>query len=227
MKKIIITSILWSFFIPTILPQGKEHVGGGHFVKKVEYNLIASHDIYNIDSKGEFEKLFFGDFNASVEFFYNPAFGEALGFRIVKHKFKTSYMLEFKYISNYKEVQEEIVRKYPSIDAYKKRNIEMLKLFKIETRSFSISNRFAEELYKKMASFIDNFKAKGIPPGIFDGYRVVFRSVVEDEVWSLNIHMPNGDALKMSDLCRQIITDARAHKLDESKYLTTLNTFEE
>jgi hypothetical protein len=106
-----------------------------------------------------------------------------------------------------------------------KQNEEMLKLFKIDSWSYPINNLFAEKLYEKMSSFIDNFKAKGVPPIILDGYSVTFRTVVDDEVWSLWIHLPQGNALKMSDLCRQIITDGCAGKLDESKYIELLDDF--
>ena len=88
-----------------------------------------------------------------------------------------------------------------------------------------IASRLAEKLYEKMVFFIDKFKARGVPPGIYGGYNVVFRNVVDDEVWSLDIHNPKGDALKMANLCRQIITDANANKLDISKYIIVLNTF--
>lgn len=74
-----------------------------------------------------------------------------------------------------------------------------------------------------MFSTIDGFKGKGIPPVSGDGYEVAFRCVVEDEVWSLRIHMPMGDVEKFSDLCRQIITDAGADQFDESKYLKLLD----
>ena len=77
-----------------------------------------------------------------------------------------------------------------------------------------------------MVSFIDNFKAGGMAPTISDGYSVKFRTVVDDEVWSLWIHEPQEIALKMADLCRQIITDGIANKLDESKYITVLDTCE-
>ncbi|GHT69999.1 hypothetical protein AGMMS50239_37700 [Bacteroidia bacterium] len=73
-----------------------------------------------------------------------------------------------------------------------------------------------------MAALIDNFKAKGVPPIIMDGYSVTFRTVVEDEVWSLKIHLPRGNALKMSDFCKQIILDADTSKLDETKFIELL-----
>ena len=232
MRKIITTGILWSFFISSVFPQDIEF-GGGRFVKRVEYNLIVYEDGYNVDSKGEIEKLFFGDFNALVEFSFLPSSEAAFvnqpsGFRIVKGKSKTSYVLEVKYISNYEEAQEEASKNYPiSLGMSAEQNHKyMLKLLKVETKSFPVSNQFAEKLYEKMVLLIDNFKAKGVPPMILDGYSVVFRNVVEDEVWSLSIHMPKGDALKMADLCRQIITDADAKKPDESKYLSVLETFE-
>jgi hypothetical protein len=99
---------------------------------------------------------------------------------------------------------------------------ELTKLYKVETRSFPVSDRFAAMLYNKMVSFIDNIKGKGIPPTVADGYSVTFRTVVEDEVWSLAIHMPEGEALKMADICRQIMADAESNELDESKYIELL-----
>ncbi|MDR1154570.1 MAG: hypothetical protein LBL04_07645 [Bacteroidales bacterium] len=89
-ERIFITGFLWILFIPFAFSQDKEHVDGGHFVKRIEYNLRSRHDrSHNLDSKGKIEKLFFGDFNAEVEFFYLPseeaAYGEAYsGFRIVR-----------------------------------------------------------------------------------------------------------------------------------------------
>ena len=88
------------------------------------------------------------------------------------------------------------------------------KAYKVETRSYPISNRFAEKIYEEMVSTINNFKAKSVSMLVNDGYSVTFRTVVEDEVWTLNIHMPQGDALKMADLCRQIMADADADKLN-------------
>jgi len=242
MIKIFVTGFLWGLIIPLAFSQNGAHVDGGHFVKKIEYNVQSQHDRkHNLNSKGNIEKLFFGDFNASVEFYYLPsseaAYKEAYSsFRIVSGVSNTSHRLEVKYISNYEEAQKEARKKHPTIGynlttehnkvALVKQNEESLKLYKIETLSFPISNQFVERLYKKMGVFIGNFKAKGVPPVIFDGYWVTFRTVVEDEVWSLNIHMPQGDALKMSDLCRKIISDAFDNQLDESKYITVLNTFE-
>ncbi|MPM72125.1 hypothetical protein SDC9_119098 [bioreactor metagenome] len=55
------------------------------------------------------------------------------------------------------------------------------------------------------------------------GHSVVFRNVVDDELWSLSIRNPKGHPLK--ELCMQILTDAKTNQLDESKYMTVLNTF--
>jgi hypothetical protein len=198
----------------------------------------------NCNSKSDMEKLLFGDIvNARVEFLYAPSFeastkGEA-GFRIVRDPLNKSCILEVKYIPNYEEVMREVnnkqvvlnipdnimdsipfetkelLWKHTKAEQYKKR----FNLFKVSTLSFPISDKFAKKLYEKMVSLIDNFKAKGASPMIFDGYSVTFRVVVDDEVWSLNIHEPRGDALKMSDFCRQIITDAETNTFDESKYI--------
>jgi len=244
MKKIIIVSLLWGFFIPFVFSQNEEHTGGP-YLKRIEYNLIMFDDVYNIKSKGDIEKQFFGDFNAPIEFFYSPSFEGASGFRIVKDSMGV-YILELKYVSNYNEAQKESSDKYPSIgipvtiitslpedikqlviehnkNQYPKYFEEMPKLFKVETLSFPVSDQFAVKLYEKTVAFIYNFKSKGIQRTILDGYSVTFRTVVENEVWSLKIHMPKGDALKMSDICRQIITDAGTKKLDEQKYINLLD----
>jgi len=96
----------------------------------------------------------------------------------------------------------------------------------LKSRSFPISAQFAEILYKKAVSLIANFKATGISPLIGDGYVVTFRTVVDDEVWSLKIHCPAGDALKMSNLCKQITMETLATgKPDESRYIKMLDDF--
>ena len=57
------------------------------------------------------------------------------------------------------------------------------------------------------------------------GESVSFRTVVKDEVWSLSIHIPNGNTLKMSSICIQSITDAIAGELDEAKFLEILEIY--
>jgi hypothetical protein len=262
-KKIFIFCFLCGFHIQCVFSQDEVYVAS--FIKRIEYNFIDAQSVKkvgdeliiaylcNIDGKSNMEKLFFGDFNAGIEFFYAPSFeastkGEA-GFRIVRDSLNTSYILEVKHISNYEEVWRETDDKYPvqgipagMMDSIffdslmlsgsndnelemiwrKQINDERLKLFKVETLSFTISDRFAEKLYKKMVSFIDNFKAKGRLMLSADGYSVTFRNIVDDEVWSLKIHEPQGNALKMSDLCRQIITDAKKNTFDELKYIEVL-----
>ena len=265
MKIVIFVSLLCGLFVPYAFSQNTEH---GHFVKRIEYNFQSQ--IYlknNLNSKGNIEKLFFGDFNALVEFSYLPSNESAFeeppsGFRTIIDTSSTSYILEIKYISNYAEAEREAEREakeeqnrllinlpvevlnslprdifnqiwdynrsISNRGSYLKRYFEELpKHFKVEILSFPISDQFAEKLYEKMVSLIDSFRAKGIPPTIIDGYSTTFRTVVDDEVWSLNIHMPQGNALKIADLCRQIITDACAGKLDEKKYIAILNTFED
>ena len=151
-----------------------------------------------------------------------------------------SSILEVKYISNYQEAHDEANKKHPlgipgnpsynekehNNAVFAKRHEEMLKLFKIETLSLPISNQFAEKLYEKMVSFISTFKGKGLPSTpLIGGYSITFRTVVEDEVWSLGIHMAKENVFKMDGLCLQIIADARANQFNEKKYMSALNTF--
>jgi len=254
-KKLFLVFLGGNFLITFVLSQNVDHAAGdhsigGHFVKRVEYNLIINgsckyHNLYNLKSKGEEEKLFFGNINAPIEFFYSPSFDGNSGFSIKTDSLDAT-ILEVKYISNYKEAQSVVSDKYPLIgfslyqltsldkdyknsirehnqNMAKKRVEEIRKLYIVETLSFSISTLFAEKLHEKTVSFIGNFKAIGVPSIIEGGYMVTFRTVVEDEVWSLLIHMPDGKALKMTELFRQIIEDAIANKFDESQYLKILN----
>ncbi len=260
MKKIVAISLLLGFFIPVALSQNVVHADGCHFLKRVEYNLIAKggkfkdftfHDCYNLQSKGEVEKLFFGDFNARTEFFYAPSFEGASGFRIVRDSLRKSYILEVKYISNYREASNEadkearkecnlidipiklldslprdifnMVFDYNKSIRNKKYSELLPKLYKVETLSVAISDRFAEKLFQTVNSFIDNFKAKGVPPTILDGYSVTFRTVVDDEVWSLYIHEPQGNALRMANLYQRIIKDTIANELNEAEYIKMLD----
>ena len=253
MKKSIRIFFLWMSVAPAVFAQTGEHAGGGRFLKRTEYNFLNNtkiiegkeYGICNLDSKTDVEKLFFGDFNAQMEFFVSPSFEGASGFRIIKDTTDGSYILEVNHISNYKQAVEQAEEKFRTIGIpgelyfsipkeikdltrdhnmtmYPKQQAERLKLYQVETLSFPISNRFAEKLYTKTVSSIDNFRAKGKPAGIFDGTTVTFRCIVDDEVWTLTIHEPKGDIRIFSDLCRQIITDAEADKLEESEYIKIL-----
>ena len=70
---------------------------------------------------------------------------------------------------------------------------------------------------------IENFRGVGIPLNIADGFEVTFRCVMDDELWSLSIHCPQGKALQFSDLFRQLITDSFDNKMNETKYLKLLD----
>ena len=180
---------------------------GGSFLKIIEHNLKGNGE-HNLDRKGDSEKQLLDYINAPVEFFYNP-FAEMpdnprpSAFRIVRDSSANSYMLEYK--------------------AFKVTLVTVNDI--IVSRSFAISDQLAEKMYKKMVSLIYNIRAKGTQKTILDGYEVTFRTVVEDEVWSLLIHIPTGNADKMFDLCKQICDDADAKKLDEAKYIKILDEF--
>ena len=198
--------------------QNGEHNNGGAFSKRIEFNHLNGDT--NLDSKSEVEKRFLGGFNAPVEFFLNPS--EEMperksAFRIIRSSSSNAYSLvyyTFKYLTE-SEVNDEI-----------------------DSCSFPISDQFAEIMYKKMVSLIDNFKVKEYKHPdfnflmILDSYHATFRTVVAPEVWSLEIHEPSGNALKMSDLCRQILNDiektrqSKDQNLDEAKYIKLLDNFD-
>ena len=206
MKKITKLCILYILSGICAYAQNEDHGDheGGSFLKKIEHNRKGNGE-NNLDSKGDGEKQLLGDFNAPVEFFYNPSMlDKPSAFRIVRDSSANSYILEYK--------------------AFKETLVTVNDI--IVSRSFSISAQLAEKMYKKMVSLIYNIKAKGTQKFILDGYGVNFRAVVEDEVWSLIIHIPSGNAVKMFDLCKQICDDADANKLDEAKYIKILDDFD-
>jgi len=262
MKRITVVCFVCVFSVSFAFSQNAgEYHDGGHFSKKVEYNFMQN-GVYNVKSKSDIEKLFFGDFNAMAEFYFDPS-SEVnpcipSGFRIIRDSSDTYYILEIKHVSNYREaaneasteVKKALERQIIDIpgklmdslpgDIFNRifdlnENIfknkfemyyeELPKHFKVEIKSIPISNQFAEKMYNMMVTFINNFKAKGIPPTIFDGYSVTFRTVVDDEVWSLGIHMPNGKASLITNLCLDIISDANDGQVDESTYLSVLDNF--
>ena len=174
MKRLTILIFYWTFFSLIAFPQWRQD----DFRISIEDNWQDNQP--NLESKGELERLFFGDFNAPIEFLYEPDRRGASGFRIVRDSLELSYILELKYISNHSEAAAEASRRYPSIGvrnpsdipndianiniaehnrkAFAKRRKARLKLFETETLSFPISNQFAEKLQEKMQIFIDTFE---------------------------------------------------------------------
>jgi hypothetical protein len=63
---------------------------------------------------------------------------------------------------------------------------------------------------------------KGDPAGILAGNTVTFRCVVGDEVWTLTIHDPDNELLRLTDLCNQLIEDIKAHNVNEANYIALL-----
>ena len=250
MKNILLIGFISMLFAFNVFSQNTYN--GGHFVKRIEYKESGVINLDNVRSKGNIEKRFYGPFNAPFEFFHDPAFAHMgiYGFRLISDSLKNTYVLEIKSVVNLNEMREKIQYKYPvrklsscemdslpkdSLDLIGKQNTEniqktneeMNKLSDIESRYVTVSSQFAKMLYKKAVSLIDNFKGIGRPALFEDGYLVTFRAVVDDEVWSLEIHEPEGKALKMSNLCKQIITETLSEgKIDESKYIKILDEFD-
>jgi hypothetical protein len=188
------------------------------------------------------EKLLFGDFNAMVEFFISPSFEGAYGFRVFRCKdsLQICYTLETKRISNLDTVEKMMSKEFPSRglkadrkfsqeemsenakynrEMFEKRHKESLRLYKTTNQSVSVNYLFAEKLYGIVASTIDNFTGKGRPAVIMDGYTVTFRCVVGDEVWTLTVHCPQGEILRLVDICKQIVKDIEMNDFKEMKYI--------
>ena len=209
----------------------------------------------NTESKSPLEKVLFGNTNAKVEFVVEPSFEGAYGIRVIKDSSETSSSLEVKRIINWKEVEKQMQKAFPvkgytiqelnakiaerekmseeerelsilkSRIRNEKREKESLKRYQVHTFIIPISDLFAEKLYAKFVSFIDDFKAKELEPNLLmgDGETTVFRCIVDQEIWTLSIPFKTEEkARELSDLCKQIVEDAEAGRFDESKYIGSL-----
>ena len=209
----------------------------------------------NIESKSPLEKVLFGNTNAKVEFVVEPSFEGAYGIRVIKDSSETSSSLEVKRIINWKEVEKQMQKTFPvkgytiqelnakiaerekmseeerelsilkSRIRNEKREKESLKRYQVHTFIIPISDLFAEKLYAKFVSFIDDFKAKELEPNLLmgDGETTVFRCIVDQEIWTLSIPFKTEEkARELSDLCKRIVEDAEAGRFDESKYIGRL-----
>jgi hypothetical protein len=249
-------------FVVEASSQNGDHEYGGRFSKLIEFNRLYLGEGYNLNSKEDIEKSFYGEYNAMVEFFHIPpdearpsegSFKGPFGFRIIMDSAKSSYALEIKYVTNYEEAISTADKTYPPsiipvsligqmsgqrsltedeqelLDRKReemkvKNRKETNRLINIEGLSLLVSNRFAEKLHQKTVSLIDNFKARGLPSDFPHHARnVTFRAVVGDELWSLKIRMPKGNALTLDDIYRLIVEDVKAHKFDEEKYIKLLD----
>jgi hypothetical protein len=210
MKKILLILLLVSITEVSFSQYGEigDTGDGRTFLKRVENNLLSNGKIisngkisriYNLKSKTDIEKLFFGDINAMVEFFVQPSFKKPYGFRIMRDSLNVSYIIENKRISD---------------------------LNVVETVSYSVKKDvFAEKLYSRIKSTIEHFVMKGEPASILDGSTVTFRCVVEDEVWTLTIHEPDSEIFQLPDICEQLIADIQSKNVDESKYITLFEKY--
>jgi hypothetical protein len=103
MKKIVFFVIVLTMLGCKIsLSQDANHIAGGWFLKRIEYNVIArgmtaADNKYNLDSKSILERILFGNINSPVEFMLeNSPEGDdgVLAFRIFRNSWMDSYQLE-------------------------------------------------------------------------------------------------------------------------------------
>ena len=95
-----------------------------------------------------------------------------------------------------------------------------------KSQGFRITKELAEKLHDTTAALIRNFKAEGTPAwGLGFPSELTFRCVVGDEVWTLRITDPQRGRRPrlLSDICRQIITDALNNEMNEAEYIKQLD----
>ncbi len=176
---------------------------------------------------------------------------EAVAFRIIKKQQDNSYELEVMRLQNvldayYKKLKYVVSEKTTPITtpfwlstaisnetkdqikehnkqaAHLKNSDDLYKPYRPAPLKLQISKEFAEQLHKRTSMLIENFKGAGVPLNITDGSEVTFRCVMDDELWTLWIHCPQGQVRRLSEFFGKIIADGYDNQFDESTYLNLL-----
>ena len=231
--------LLLSLLIFTFVHAQPTAERGDKFLKRIENNYSSSdtyseadgsrHGDYNFDSKTRTERLFFGDFNAPVEYFLDPSFEAsregAIGFRVYPDS-AGRHILEVKYIPNYEEAYRQLSKEYERIpfgpEKYTRFYEELPKRFRPASKKIDIGDSLARRRYDRTMQAIRDYASPGKPMRCTDGEYVTFRTIVGHDLWTLRIHSPWGAMGELSELYQQIISDAKAGRLDETVYLRQL-----
>ena len=194
------------------------------------------------NNKSKLEMRLLGAMSAHFEYLFSPTDRDpriAAGLCIVRNSSpETPYMLEVKWIANWRKVIEILEEVYPlhvltseemsSMSEAEQERIaehnremrrrieeERFDYFEVETRTFPAGG-LGGMLHDKVAAMIDNVMAEDGAVASSGDNTEMFRCFVGDEVWTLTIHEPQRRALQMSNLCRQIIEDVtRGDEFDE------------
>lgn len=245
MKTLFLTIALLTLTTASVFAQEFRVDSSVRYTKTIEPNRLDTSN--SVSGKTGLGKRFFGEFNARVEYLLEPSFSPTLGLRIYKMPGDTSFVLEAKRVSNYKEVNEQLRKEFPLVgisindissisqeesdrisahnrDMMAKTFAERLKQYQIAAISIPVSDSLADRLYEKTVDLLRSALPVGKSPyTIFDGETATFRCVVNDnELWTLQYHVPERDFKILSDLFRQMIADVEAGAFDEGKYLQSL-----
>lgn len=86
-----------------------------------------------------------------------------------------------------------------------------------------IADSLARKLYASVFIALATAPLEIKGQGVSDGISVTFRCVVDGRVWTLKYQEPDeGDFLKLTDVCTQMVKDAEAGNFDTAKYLEML-----
>ena len=245
------TLVLIVVVIFTFQVYGQEHSYNREsvFKKTIEPAMIA-HGLHNTKGKTAFQLKFFPKYNGSLEFFVDPSYKGASGFRI--DSIDGAFFLDVKWITNREEVYEKVREEFPSItitkeesDTISKEEIKRrgkyngaqltmmhqkaFENFEMASKKIQIDHTLFDQLYNTTVSLIKNYTIKGIPTMSRGGYSVIFRCVVEDEVWNYFTFNPFGVFKELTNICNQIVSDVQedGEEIDEEKYIVLLKNLVE
>lgn len=86
-----------------------------------------------------------------------------------------------------------------------------------------VSIQFVEKLLDVYTLFINNFKSNEVSIVSFDGIKVIFRCIIEEEHWTFSAMNPTGgEFLELTNSCHEIIRDCSKHKFNEKECIKQL-----
>jgi len=221
MKKIALV-ILCGFFVTAVFAQDETDIRRG-----MKFSLQINN--YFFGGRTDLDKRFFGgNRSAMVEFLAVSLPGAGFrSFQIMQNSADSSYTIEARYrpgdfvaMSKIREFKRQGV---PDSEWKKRLQEEGLDPDSIQIWTLPVSDFFAKKIHAKFNASIDTFDPGGPPPLIMDGWWVILRCAVDNEiVKTLNVDNPVREINKLSTTCVQLIKDLQNGQMDESKYINLL-----
>ena len=232
MRKIALSTLIFICSITFTHAEGETYMRSvennyeSRIVKVFDENnkIIRTEGDYNLNSKRGSHKLFPGNINAKIEFMTICGFAGINGLRLIDSLGKHTLEVTNNPYPRMSDSIQDKRYKYHQENSYY--NV-------ISTISIPISDKLAEKLYERTVQIICTYEPHirvvsskeecRYKVHCSDGGDYTFRSVIGDDLWSLNVNCPmGGDAARLANVLDQIIYYIQNNSFDETKFIKWL-----